>query len=234
MAHNSTLQRKAQNSGMTPTFPQLGNGCGLAKEKVPKMSTKRLTRPSKNQAGEPAPKDTIHDNARICNYFDLTRASKNPIRAAGGGNTQVAPKYQVAVSVSNAPVRSTVPRATAPNLASKEVRDCKETRELIFKDLKDARAAMEPKDFRHVKEPKDQKEPKEPKEPKAPKEPKESKDLKGNVARQNPNRTKNYFDKYLQFAFDLSTPDGVQKLEDHFFPNQNRTASGSSNSNREK
>nr|NP_610039.1 uncharacterized protein Dmel_CG15475 [Drosophila melanogaster]AAF53901.1 uncharacterized protein Dmel_CG15475 [Drosophila melanogaster] len=233
MAHNSTLQRKTkltrlENPLVAPTYQQQGNGCGLAKEKVPKMNAKRFTRPSKTQAAEPAPKDTIHDNAKICNHFDLCRASKNPIRAAGGGNTQVVSKYQSAVSVSNQPVRSTVPRATHPKLAPKEVR---EARELIFKDLKEARAAKEPKDFRHVKETKDQQDPKEPKEPKVPKEPK---DLKASGARQNINRTKNYFDKYLKFAFDLSTPDGIQKLEDHFFPNQDPTAPGVSNSNREK
>ncbi|XP_064535157.1 uncharacterized protein LOC135426098 [Drosophila montana] len=30
--------------------------------------------------------------------------------------------------------------------------------------------------------------------------------------------TKVFFDKYLKFAYDLSTPDGVRQLEAHFFP----------------
>lgn len=30
--------------------------------------------------------------------------------------------------------------------------------------------------------------------------------------------TKIFFDKYLKFAYDLSTPDGVRQLEAHFFP----------------
>ncbi|EDW64469.1 uncharacterized protein [Drosophila virilis] len=30
--------------------------------------------------------------------------------------------------------------------------------------------------------------------------------------------TKMFFDKYLKFAYDLSTPDGVRQLEAHFFP----------------
>jgi len=32
--------------------------------------------------------------------------------------------------------------------------------------------------------------------------------------------TKVFFDKYLKFAYDLSTPTGVRQLEEHFFPNQ--------------
>ncbi|KRF98318.1 uncharacterized protein Dwil_GK27145 [Drosophila willistoni] len=32
------------------------------------------------------------------------------------------------------------------------------------------------------------------------------------------NHTKNFFDKYLKCAYDLSTPEGVRKLEAHFFP----------------
>ncbi|KAH8392816.1 hypothetical protein KR215_001855, partial [Drosophila sulfurigaster] len=30
--------------------------------------------------------------------------------------------------------------------------------------------------------------------------------------------TKVFFDKYLKFAYDLSTPSGVRQLEEHFFP----------------
>lgn len=30
--------------------------------------------------------------------------------------------------------------------------------------------------------------------------------------------TKMFFDKYLKFAYDLSTPTGVRELEEHFFP----------------
>ncbi|TDG49936.1 hypothetical protein AWZ03_003712 [Drosophila navojoa] len=33
--------------------------------------------------------------------------------------------------------------------------------------------------------------------------------------------TKIFFDKYLKFAYDLSTPDGVRQLEAHFFPTDN-------------
>ncbi|SPP79447.1 uncharacterized protein LOC117582579 [Drosophila guanche] len=32
------------------------------------------------------------------------------------------------------------------------------------------------------------------------------------------NRNKSFFDKYLKFAYDLSTPEGVRQLEAHFFP----------------
>ncbi|XP_017847197.1 uncharacterized protein LOC108603151 [Drosophila busckii] len=32
--------------------------------------------------------------------------------------------------------------------------------------------------------------------------------------------TKLFFDKYLKFAYDLSTPEGVRKLEAHFFPGE--------------
>ncbi|BFF95881.1 uncharacterized protein DMAD_13189 [Drosophila madeirensis] len=32
------------------------------------------------------------------------------------------------------------------------------------------------------------------------------------------NRNKSFFDRYLKFAYDLSTPEGVRQLEAHFFP----------------
>ncbi|KAH8263540.1 hypothetical protein KR044_010262, partial [Drosophila immigrans] len=56
------------------------------------------------------------------------------------------------------------------------------------------------------------------KEPKSPEKPE---------AAQRPIRAKNqshnsklFFDKYLKFAYDLSTPTGVRQLEDHFFPKE--------------
>lgn len=51
---------------------------------------------------------------------------------------------------------------------------------------------------------------------------------KADAAAQRQIRTKNqshntkiFFDKYLKFAYDLSTPDGVRQLEAHFFPADN-------------
>ncbi|EDW29258.1 GL18510 [Drosophila persimilis] len=38
--------------------------------------------------------------------------------------------------------------------------------------------------------------------------------------RERNNKTKSFFDKYLKFAYDLSTPEGVRQLEAHFFPDQ--------------
>ncbi|XP_039481760.1 chromodomain-helicase-DNA-binding protein 7 [Drosophila santomea] len=248
MAFNSAPHRKAKptrlkNPLVIPTYQQQGTDCGLAKEKVPKMGSKRGTRNgalSKAQAPEPTSKDTIHDMTRINNHIDLAQASKNPIRAAGGGNAQVAPRYQSAGNVGSQPlntVRSSVPRSSHPKPSPKETRDCKETKELVFKDPKEMRAPKEPKSFRHFKEPKDQKETKESKEPMESKDQKakgadKSPNITHRTARHNTNRTKNYFDKYLKFAFDLSTPEGVQKLDAHFFPDP--TASGSATVNREE
>ncbi|KAH8403396.1 hypothetical protein KR222_011860, partial [Zaprionus bogoriensis] len=57
------------------------------------------------------------------------------------------------------------------------------------------------------------------------KAPKEAKPLEKPEAPPRPMRTKNqshntkvFFDKYLKFAYDLSTPSGVRQLEEHFFP----------------
>ncbi|EDV54539.2 uncharacterized protein LOC6548831 [Drosophila erecta] len=259
MAFNSAPHRKAKptrlkNPLVSTAYQQQGNDCGLSKEKVPKMGAKRSTRNealSKAQAAEPTAKDTVHDMSRISNHIELARASKNPIRAAGGGNAQVAPRYQSGVSVGSQPlntVRASVPRASHPKLAPKEVRDGREAKELVFNDphgSKEVAGPKEAKGFRHCRAPTDQKELKEPKEPREPKQPMpmESKDQKARcadkspnitarTARHNTNRTKNYFDKYLKFAFDLSTPEGIQKLEAHFFPDQDPTAPGSSNANR--
>lgn len=59
------------------------------------------------------------------------------------------------------------------------------------------------------------------------KQPKESKTPEKPEASHRQIRTKNqshntkvFFDKYLKFAYDLSTPTGVRQLEEHFFPNQ--------------
>ncbi|KAH8377301.1 hypothetical protein KR093_004746, partial [Drosophila rubida] len=61
----------------------------------------------------------------------------------------------------------------------------------------------------------------------ASKQAKESKLAEKPEAAQRPTRTKNqshntkvFFDKYLKFAYDLSTPTGVRQLEEHFFPNE--------------
>ncbi|KAH8351990.1 hypothetical protein KR084_001007 [Drosophila pseudotakahashii] len=161
-------------------------------------------------------------------------------------------------------VRTSVTTASFQKLTTKEIKELKETREFkVIKEPKEIRGFKEPGEIRGFKEPKEiqcfkepkelkelrehreRKEPRDPKELKELKEPKDSKDSKAKGADKSPNlshrstrhstnRTKNYFDKYLKFAFDLSTPDGVQKLENHFFPNQNPNATGSSNLKQEE
>ncbi|XP_034472970.1 uncharacterized protein LOC117780523 [Drosophila innubila] len=54
------------------------------------------------------------------------------------------------------------------------------------------------------------------KEPKSPEKP-ETSQRQIRTKNQSHN-TKVFFDKYLKFAYDLSTPTGVRQLEDHFFP----------------
>lgn len=54
------------------------------------------------------------------------------------------------------------------------------------------------------------KEPKQPEKGDAPARPVRTKNQSHN--------TKIFFDKYLKFAYDLSTPSGVRQLEEHFFP----------------
>ncbi|XP_016931564.2 uncharacterized protein [Drosophila suzukii] len=253
MSHNPTLIRKAKstrmdNPSMTQAYRQQVNEYGLPKEKIPKMSNVRRTKTSKQQVPEP-PKDIVHDMSRISNHFDMTQASKNAIRVAGGGNAAVAPKYQSRVHLSDEPsktVRPPVTTASFQKLTPKEIKELKETKDIkVYKEPKETRGLKEPKEsreHREHKEPKESREPKELKELKEPKEPKtkggdKSPNLSHRSTRSSTNRTKNYFDKYLKFAFDLSTPEGVQKLEDHFFPNQsfgqNQNPTGSSNLKRE-
>ncbi|XP_016976006.1 uncharacterized protein LOC108042303 [Drosophila rhopaloa] len=240
MAHNAALTRKAkstrlENPPMSQTYRQQANDVGMPKEKVPKMSNNRRNKSSKQQVQDSP--TTQSKAVGQMSHFDLTRASKNPIRAAGGGGAAaVAPKYQSKVNLSNqqsktlrTPVLST---GRAQKLTPKEIKEFRETEEFkMLNEPKEIRELKEAREFRDFKELKEAKEHKTLHEPKESKEHKESKDsrlrgapkspnLSHRNSRHNSNRTKNYFDKYLKFAFDLSTPDGVQKLEAHFFPNQ--------------
>ncbi|XP_044251036.1 small ribosomal subunit protein bS6 [Drosophila takahashii] len=250
MAHNSTLIRKAkttrlENPSIAQTYRQQVDEYGPSKDKISKVSNNRRTKTSKQQMPEP-PKDIIHNMSRMSNPFDMAQSSKNAIRVAGGGGAAVTSKYQSRVTLNSQPsktVRPSVTTASFQKLTPKEIKELKETKEFkVFKEPKEIRCFKEPKELKELREHKEQKEPRELKEPKEPKETKDPKvkgadkspHLSHRSTRHNTNRTKNYFDKYLKFAFDLSTPEGVKKLEDHFFPNQIPNATGSLNPKQEE
>ncbi|XP_016963282.1 translation initiation factor IF-2 [Drosophila biarmipes] len=257
MSHNSAATRKAkstrlENPSLTQAHRQQVKDYGVPKEKIPKMSNSRRTRTSKHQVPEP-PKDIDQHMSQLCKHFEVAQASKNSIRVAGGGNAAVAPKYQSRVNLNNQPSKLVRPSVTSTSLLKptpKEIKEFRETKDIaIVKEPRETRGLKEAKESREARDYREPKDYKEAREPRDPKELKESKDPKAKAAEKSPshshrstrsstNRTKNYFDKYLKFAFDLSTPEGVQKLEDHFFPNQSfgqsQNPSGNSNLKREE
>ncbi|XP_017120655.1 uncharacterized protein LOC108141687 [Drosophila elegans] len=216
---------RLENPPMSQSYrQQVNDDFGQPKEKVPKMSNNRRNKSSKQQVQDPPTTRTkaVGPDTNQMNYFDLTRASKNPIRAFGGGGgaAVVAQKYQSRLDLNNQTsktIRPPVTTGSIQKLTPKEIREFRESKEL--------KSAMEPKETRELQETKEFKELKELREPQAHKAPKDAREKVANkspnrASRHNSNKTKNYFDKYLKFAFDLSTPEGVQKLDAHFFPNQ--------------
>ncbi|XP_017082360.2 uncharacterized protein LOC108115435 [Drosophila eugracilis] len=236
MANNSSMIHKTkssrlENPSIAQTYKRQVNQYGLVQEKIPKMSNNRRTKSSKQLVPEPSTshnKDITHKKGTI---QDISRISHRLESAS------VAPKPQTRVTLNNQPSKAAPLPVTKPSsqkLTPREIGELKETTKIkLFKDLKEIRGINEPKKFKELREYK---------------ESRELKDLKGTKdvklkgvdkpanpghrsTRHNSNRTNNFFDKYLKFAFDLSTPEGVKKLEEHFFPNQSvdPTATDSSN-----
>ncbi|KAH8281422.1 hypothetical protein KR054_000405 [Drosophila jambulina] len=227
MAHNSTvLTRKSKSSrtGYASRSQQITDN-EPPKEKVPKMTS---TRDVRGKVPTTATKITATDLHRL-GVCQMVSPSKTPGRAAGGGGGGATPgqKYHREQSYTSSPPKTTRATSTAQKLTPKESRavreqtefkDFKSTKE--YKDLKEAKAFKEVKAF---KEPKDLQ----------PKGADRSPNLSHRHARHQSDRTKNYFDKYLKFAFDLSTPEGVKQLEAHFFPDKDLSGAGTS-TNREE
>ncbi|KAH8412811.1 hypothetical protein KR009_005878 [Drosophila setifemur] len=218
MAHNTTLPRKPKFVRMEPPpmfLPNQSNEPAPPKEKIQKLSgcrdiqSQRRVKSNKLQQGVEPPsgnsKVLVHDLNRleVDQHGNLPQASKNANRSVGVGVTAAgSQKFVSKLSLSNQTSKST--RSTL--VPHKESKDIKE-----FKAHKES------------KEPREHREPKEPKKHKDSNEPKETKvkgESKSLSHRHTTSRSKSYFDKYLKFAFDLSTPEGVKQLEAHFFPNQ--------------
>ncbi|XP_017043884.1 uncharacterized protein LOC108089913 [Drosophila ficusphila] len=254
MAQNIISTRKSKSTRlemppMSPTYRQYDNDYGLPKDKIPKMSKRRSNKSSMQPFEEPP----IFVNDKIKNHCDhLPRPSKNPIKRTEG-SVSMSSKYQSRDNMSNISsktVDSSVTTGSFRKRTPNEIKEQKESKEIKVnkeaKQIQDFRDTKEFKEFKEHREHKTGKEPRESKEPKEIKEHKESR-VKGGAksptishrtSRHNTNHTKNYFDKYLKFAFDLTTPEGVRKLEEHFFPNQplgqDPNATGSSNLNRQE
>ncbi|KAI8043093.1 hypothetical protein M5D96_004419 [Drosophila gunungcola] len=227
MAINAGLTRKTkctrlENPPMSQSYrQQVNDDFGQPKEKIPKMSNNRRNKSSKQQVQDPPTTRTkaVGPDTNQMNYFDQTRASKNPIRAVGGGGgaAVVAQKYQSRLDLNNQASKTIRPPETSGSIQKLTLKEIRE--------FKEPKLVKEPKETRELQETKEFKELKELREPQAHKAPKDAREKVANkspnrASRHNSNRTKNYFDKYLKFAFDLSTPEGVQQLDAHFFPNQ--------------
>ncbi|KAH8255326.1 hypothetical protein KR038_001115 [Drosophila bunnanda] len=230
MAHNPTVvTRKSKASRMVyPPRSQQVTDNEPPKEKVPKISSPRDVQTVRRGkvTGHMIPnivtKTTANDLHRL-GVCQMIGQSKTQARVAGGGGgsaiqAQKHHREQLFIPASAKTTRSVVTTSTNQKLTPKESRALREQTEIKktkeHKDLKEAKALKVPKD---------------PQAKGADKSP----NLSHRHSRHQSDRTKNYFDKYLKFAFDLSTPEGVKQLEAHFFPDKDRSGAGTS-TNREQ
>lgn len=167
----------------------------------------------------------VHDLNRmdVDQHIDLGHAAKHTFRTMGGGGGAAAAAAAVSAAAASGsqkyqsnPTKETS-KTTRSSMATSGV---KKKPASPTKDYTDLKVSKDVKEFKELREAREHKESK----PHKDKEIKEAKSPKGTHSHRHPrhttaNRTKTYFDKYLKFAFDLSTPEGVKQLEDHFFPN---------------
>ncbi|KAH8367026.1 uncharacterized protein LOC110187315 [Drosophila serrata] len=227
MAHNPTVvTRKSKSSRMVyPPRTQQVTDIETPKEKVPKISTPRDVQTVRRSkvTSQIIPnivnKTTVKDVHRL-GVCQMVSHSKTQARVAGGGGGgatqgQKHHREQSYIPASPKTTRSVVTTPAVQKSTPKESRALKEQTEIKnnkeHKDLKEAKAHKEPQ----------------------PKGADKSPNLSHRHSRHQSERTKNYFDKYLKFAFDLSTPEGVKQLEAHFFPNKDLSGAGTS-TNREE
>ncbi|KAH8249386.1 hypothetical protein KR032_009144 [Drosophila birchii] len=230
MAHNPpvvTRKTKSSRLGYSSRSLQITDN-ESPKEKVPKMTstrdvqTVRRAKATGQVAPNTATKTTATDLQRL-GVCHIVGPFKTRVTGGGGG---AAPGQKYHREQSHTPptpktTRTIVTHPAVPKLTPKEIRALREQ--------------VEVKDFKNTKEYKDVKEAKTPKEPKETqaKGADKSPNLSHRHSRHQSDRTKNYFDKYLKFAFDLSTPEGVKQLEAHFFPDKDLSGAGTS-ANREE
>ncbi|KAH8325902.1 hypothetical protein KR067_009929 [Drosophila pandora] len=246
MAHNATMSRKSKAlrtdlpsiyHQQPQTQPQ--DDMGPPREKISKLNASRdvhhlrrcmTTKHCVVDCSSKNSKVIVHDLNRmdVDQHIDLGHAAKHTFRTMGGGGGAAAAaaaisaaaasgsqKYQSKVSLSKE-----ASKTTRSSIATSSVKKQPASPAKDFRDLKVSKDVKEIKEFKELREAREHKELK----PHKDKEIKEVKSPKGNHTHRHPrhttaNRTKTYFDKYLKFAFDLSTPEGVKQLEDHFFPN---------------
>ncbi|KAH8240888.1 hypothetical protein KR026_006836 [Drosophila bipectinata] len=248
MAHNASMLRKLKTPrtdlpSLYRLQPQPQDDMGPSREKIPKLNSSRdayqlrRCKAIKNFGVVEDPAKTskviVHDlnQMEVDQHTELKNASKQTFRTMGGGGAAAtaaavsattasgSQKYQSKVSLSNQ-----ASKTTRSSIVTSNVKKQQHSPDTEYKDSKVTK---------EVKEIKESKEAREPKETKPHKD-NEAKSPRGNHSHRSSrnttaNRTKTYFDKYLKFAFDLSTPEGVKQLEDHFFPtphpvDQNTTA----------
>ncbi|KAH8317822.1 hypothetical protein KR074_011163 [Drosophila pseudoananassae] len=233
MAHNSSMFRKikAPRTDLPSIYqhqPQPQDDMGPTREKAPKLNSSRdayqlrRCKATKNfgvvEDSSKTSKVIVHDLNRmeVDQHIEVKNASKHTFRTMGGGGAAAvsattasgSQKFQSKVSLTNQ-----ASKTTRSSIVTSNVKKQQHSPDMEYKDSKV---------IKEVKEIKESKEARGPKETKPHKD-KEAKTPKGNHSHRSSrhttaNRTKTYFDKYLKFAFDLSTPEGVKQLEDHFFP----------------
>lgn len=224
MAHNPTGTRKSKSTRFEhPSKTHQVNDIEQPKEKVPRMTISReghrRVKATSQQVLDTPSKIIVKDLHRL-GVCQMVSVSKSQARATGGGTgAPGGQKYHRDPSLtppSAKTTRSSVTTASGQKLTPKE--------SLGFRTLTEHKDYKTLKEFKELKEPKPQKEPKEPQAKGAEKSP----NVSHRHSRHQAERTKNYFDKYLKFAFDLSTPEGVKQLEAHFFPDQDPSGAGTS------
>ncbi|XP_017022084.1 uncharacterized protein [Drosophila kikkawai] len=230
MAHNATVvTRKSKSSRMVyPSRTLQVTDTEPPKDKVPKMTstrdvqTVRRAKVSSPIVPDAATKINVNDLHRL-GICQMVSPSKTQTRAAGGGGLVAIPgqKYHREQPYTPPPQKTTRSAATnsaVQKLTPKESRTVREQTEL--KDLKNSKVYRDPKEAKPIKEPQ-------------PKGADKTPHASHRHSRHQSDRTKTYFDKYLKFAFDLSTPEGVKQLEAHFFPDKDLVGAGTSG-NREE